>query len=162
MKYNHLLADNQSELPDQPAQDSYEDSVTTLELCRHIIDDLIDHGLTGLLLSSTHLRKYMGAYQNYAPTHVARTLSRIIANPASVSDIHSSMLNMFKGLYIEEACITNRQELLAALDAKFLVYTSKFNFFPLQSDPSSCQIESVELAWRYRVACAKGTQIDSK
>ena len=162
MKYQNRLAVQSVELTDQLSPHSDGNSITTLDLCRHVIDDLIDQGLTGLLLSATHLRRYFGAYLTYAPRPVARTLARVVANVAAVDEIHTMMLELFKGLYIEEASITDRQELLAELDAKFLLYASKLNFKEVQSEPSRSQIESIELAWRYRVACAKGTQIGVK
>lgn len=162
MKYRQRLSVQSRELTEQPNLKTTCNTVTNIDLYRHVIDDLIHQGLTGFLLSATHLRRYLGAYQTYAPGPVAKMLSRVIANVEAIDEIHTKMLGLFKGLYIEETSITDRQQLLSELDSKFLIFASKINYKDHQSEPSRTQIESIELAWRYRVACAKGTQIGVK
>jgi len=62
MKTNLAFADRATmALPEQPSS-SQAEIVSTVDLCRDVIDDMMDRGLLGLLLSSTHFRRYLAAY----------------------------------------------------------------------------------------------------
>ena len=159
MKSNLAFADSAAlALPEQPSSSEAE-IVTTVELCRDVIDDMMDRALLGLLLSSTHFRRYLAAYSTYAPKAHAATLRRSLSNVEITDALHMQMLTMFKGLYIAEARITNANALMAHLDQVYTDYSSSIDLIDVRYETSLTQLESVELAWRYRSACAMGTQI---
>ena len=133
--------------------------VSTVELCRDVIDDMMDRGLLGMLLSSTHFRRYLAAYSTYAAKPKAAVLRRSLSNVEVTDALHMQMLKMFKGLYIAEARITNANDLMAHLDQVYADYSSSIDLIDVRYETSLAQLESVEQAWRYRSACAMGTQI---
>lgn len=145
-------------LPEQPHSSEVE-IVTTVDLCRAVIDDMMDRGLLGMLLSSTHFRRYLAAYSTYAAKPEAAKLRRSLSNVEITDALHMQMLTMFKGLYIAEARITNANELMTHLDQVYADYSSSIDLIDVRYETSLAQLESVELAWRYRSACAMGTQI---
>lgn len=138
------------------------DSSTKLDLCRDIIDDMMDRGLLGFLLSSTHLRKYLAAYSTYAAKPKAEILRRSLTNVEVMDEIHTKMIDMYKGLYIAEARIANATELMAYLDDLYLDFSSSIDLIDVRYETSLQQLETVEMAWRYRSACGRGTQIGGR
>lgn len=159
MKSNLAFADSAAlDLPEQPPS-SQAETITTVGLCRDVIDDMMDRGLLGLLLSSTHFRRYLAAYSTYAAKPQAATLRRSLSNVEITDALHMQMLTMFKGLYIAEARITNANALMAHLDQVYADYSSSIDLIDVRYETSLYQLASVEMAWRYRAACAMGTQI---
>lgn len=132
---------------------------TALDLRRAVFDDLMDKDLLGFLLSSSHLRKYLSQFSNYTEPQFSESVIRTIGNSMVADAFHQSLLAMFSGVYIAEATIKARSELLAVLDAKYQNFVQKLNLSGKDCEVSSQQIESVELAWRYRNACSSGSYL---
>jgi hypothetical protein len=129
---------------------------TETDLCREVFDDLMDRDLLGFLLSSSHLRKYLAHYPSYAEPKFAEPVKRNNAHSAVVDAFHQKLLGMFSGAYIAEAAIKDRDELMATLEAKYEDFASKLKSSYVLYEPSLKQLESVDLAWRYRNACGAG------
>ena len=132
------------------------EEVTSKELCANIFDDLLDRNLLGFLLSSAHMRKYLAHYASYAEPKFSAAITRDLASMAVVDKLHKSILQTFSGFFIAEATIGSRRELMRALDTKYEAFAETVGTTAVRYEASVEQLESAELAWRYRNACATG------
>lgn len=136
-------------------------TATTIALCRHVFDDLLDKDLLGFLLSSSHLQKYLAHFSTYAQPQFAELVRRNIMSAEIVANFHKYMLKMYAGIYIREAEIEDHIDLLAILDVKFQAFTRELEPCDVRYETSTKQLESVERAWKYRHACGAGRPISA-
>lgn len=134
-----------------------ENTATSIAVCRAVFDDLMERDLLGFLLSTTYLQKYLAHFSTYAQPSFARLVSRNIMNAEVVASFHKHMLKMYSGIYIQEAKIAAHSELLAALDAKYEEFANELDSGDIRYEASLKQLKCVELAWKYRHACGKGS-----
>ncbi len=141
-------------------QNDHQDSlVTRLEVCRSIVDELLDRDLMGFLLSPRHLRKFFAHYTFYAPAPIAVQVSRCIVNAELADDIHLFILKTFKGLHIPETSIATRDQLKVALDRKYESYAKAVSTGDVRYEISLEENKTIVNERRYRQACeqAKNT-----
>jgi len=127
--------------------------ITQAELCREIIDELLDRDLMGFLLSSAHLRRFLANYSTYAPPAQSQMIRRIILNTEVVDEIHIYLLRTYQGLHIKESRIPSRAELHAALDQKFELYACDLFTADIRIEVSLREHAKIENERRYRHAC---------
>lgn len=134
-----------------------ENIATSIAVCRAVFDDLMERDLLGFLLSTTHLQKYLAHFTTYAHPNFASLVSRNIMNVEVVASFHKHMLKMYSGIYIQEAKIATHSELFTVLDAKYKKFADDNDSGDVKYEASLKQLECVELAWKYRHACGKGS-----
>jgi len=127
--------------------------ITQAGLCRAIIDELIDHDLMGLLLSSSHFRRFLSHYATYAPPAQSKMIGRIILNIKKVNEISIYLLQTYQGLHIRESSIASRAKLHVALDQKIMLYTRDVCTADIRSEESQLEPAKIEDERRYRHAC---------
>jgi hypothetical protein len=141
-------------IKDQPTAE--ENSANNQDLCRAIFDDLMDRDILGFLLSTAHMHKYLALYATYVEPRFAAAVQRSTKNPDVVDCLHQAILKMFAGIYIAEAAMKDRSEMLAALERKYETLALELGASEVHFEAPLHQLESVELAWKYRNACALG------
>lgn len=138
----------------QPGPDAH---VTSIDLSRAVFDEMMDRDLLGFLLSSSHLHKFLAAFSTYAGQDHAQALRRYLTNVDSVHQFHQITLKMFSGAFIAETAIESRTELMAILDKKHADYIKELGIQEdVHYETSLQELESVELAWKYRNVCGNG------
>lgn len=139
------------------AQPEASEALTSAEVSRLVFDDLMDRDLLGFLLSSSHLHKYLAALCTYAEASVAEHVRRMIGNVDLSNQFHKTTLKMFAGSYIPETSIKDRGQLIAVLDHKYEAFLAGLDSAEdVRFETSLHQLESVELAWKYRTVCGNG------
>ncbi len=142
-----------SALTDQ--NDHQERLVTRLELCRSIVDELLDRDLMGFLLSPRHLRKFLAHYSFYAPAPIASQIRRCILNAEITDELHIFILKKFKGLHIPETSIPSSDELKSTLDRKYETFAQEVNTGDVRYEVSLQEHKNIENERRYRHACER-------
>lgn len=132
-------------------------TATSKTISRAVFDDLLERDLLGFLLSSVHLRMYFAHFSQYAEPEIAQLIMRHICNVDVVDKIHENILEMFSCTFIPESRISKKKELLGVLDEKFEEYKQDLAPCGVQYGASSHQVQSVEMAWKYRSACIAGS-----
>lgn len=135
--------------------------VTQAQLCREIVDELIERDMLGVLLSSSHLRRFLAHFSTYAPAAQSQMIRRIILNSDVVDEIHMYLLRTYRGLHIEECAIGSRTELHAALDQKFEMYARDLCAADIRIEMPMVESLRIENERRYRHACHTATAMRS-
>lgn len=135
--------------------------VITQGLCCEIFDDLMDRDILGFLLSSAHMRKFFAQFAIHADSKVAKALSGYTQDFDAMDRLHQAILKKFSGIYIAEAAIKERSSMMTLLDRKYEEFVLALGTDEVQYEMPLYQLESVELAWKYRNACATGNLINS-
>ena len=130
--------------------------ITSKDLCRAVFDDLLDKDLLGFLLSSSHFRKYLNHYSDYVEPKFAQVLKRNITNSSIVDAFQEQINEMFKGFYIAEATIRDQAHFLAILEEKYVGFANGNKVGNVCHQVSLNELNSVEMAWKYRGACGAG------
>lgn len=130
----------------------------TTALARAIFDHLLANDCLGLLLSTKHFATFVRrcdlnttAYEN--PEHLHLLLVHIASDPSMVSSLHQLILKKFDGFFIHE-CRLDEAQLQKVLDHKINALFPDSQPERLSHPPSCAHTEQIELAWRYRRACA--------
>jgi hypothetical protein len=111
-------------------------SLAVTKIARDAVDSLIDADCLGFMLSSSHFESYL-TEQKGIPGVAG-------LSPSQAHQVHLAALELFKGLFIEEAKYTSPDALMLALDAKYLA---------LHGSDCARQANQVEMAWKYRRIC---------
>lgn len=137
-------------------QNDHQDSlVTRLEVCRSIVDELLDRDLMGFLLSPRHFRKFLAHYTFYAPAPIAFQVRRCIVNSEVADDLHLFILKTFKGLHIPETAIANPKDLKVELDRQYESFARAVNTSDVRYEVSLQEHKTIENERRYRHACER-------
>lgn len=114
-----------------------------------IVDDLLEHDLLGLLLSTTHFQRYCKFRAATDGISYSSVLMTLAACPATAAKFQHDALQQFSGLHIDECRFSTKQDLAIHLDAK-LKQISEHDASPEAHVQLSLEIEN---AWKYRRAC---------
>ena len=115
-----------------------------------VVDDLVEHDLQGLLLSTSHLLTYCRMRFQDPSLTLKNELKAICESQEAAVRFQEMALKQFSGLYIAEIRFSNRDELSAHLNAKLNA------FFKCDSQTTANPQTSIEIenAWKYRRCCA--------
>lgn len=115
-----------------------------------VVDDLVEHDLQGLLLSTGHLQTYC-RMRSQNPAFARNNELKAISESQEIATRFQELaLKQFSGLYISEIRFSNREELSAHLNAKL-------NAFFKCGSPAMASLQisiEIENAWKYRSCCA--------
>lgn len=134
-------------------------TTSTKQLSRIVFDDLFENDLLGFLLSSHHFHKHLLRMALRSDPFTARHIQQVICNPILFQEFHTSTLEMYSGVYIEECRHKVHTELMLALDEKFSQSECE------SSGVLDVAVEApnrVELAWHYRNMCNGGASLSQK
>lgn len=123
---------------------------TRVSLSRAIVDALLDADALGFLLSSKHFCLFLH-HRSVLPDAEAEALRlSLLDDRPSIDAFHLETLSLFRCIYIAEAKLTTHEALMAVLDSKLAMLSLP----SLDEAYTKGNNEQIELAWRYRRACA--------
>lgn len=123
---------------------------TRVFLSRAIVDAMLDADALGFLLSSKHFCIFL-QHRSVLPDAEAEALRlSLLDDRPAIEAFHLETLTVFRCIYIAEAKLSTHEALMAVLDNKL----SMLNLPRLDDAYTQANSGHIELAWRYRRACA--------
>jgi len=123
---------------------------TRVFLSRAIVDAMLDADALGFLLSSKHFCIFL-QHRSVLPDAEAEALRlSLLDDRPAIEAFHLETLTVFRCIYIAEAKLSTHEALMAVLDNKL----SMLNLPRLDDACTQANSGHIELAWRYRRACA--------
>jgi len=126
------------------------ESDTRVSLSRAIFDALLDADALGFLLSSKHFCLFLRHQCVLHDAEAEALRQSLLDNRPAIDSFHLETLSLFRCIYIAEAKISTQEALMAVLDTKL----ANLGLPTLDELCIQGNNEQIELAWRYRRACA--------
>jgi len=125
-------------------------AIVATEFIYNVVDDLLEHDLLGLLLSTTHLQRYcrIKAASVNVNEH-ADSLRALAASLAAATEFQHEAIRKFNSLHIPDIRFGSHYELAKHLDIKL---KDIFDDSAESDDFIQASIE-IENAWKYRRCC---------
>lgn len=123
---------------------------TRVSLSRAIFDAMLDADALGFLLSSKHFCVFLQHRSVLCDAEAEALRLSLLDDRAAIEAFHLETLNLFRCFYIAEAKLSTHQALMAVLDNKL----STLNLPNLDDACTQANSRQIEMAWRYRHACA--------
>ena len=118
------------------------------ECLYEIVDDLLEHDLLGLLLSTTHLQIYCKWIAHTAKPAASKMINAMAVSYEAAESFQFQALQKFSGIHIEECMFKNKGELSRHLNERLNKFINGSTTLELEVKMS----KDIENAWKYRLA----------